>query len=399
MSKEPWLTFIGMGEDGADGLSPASLNAIKTAKKIYGAKRLIDLLENPDDKRIRVWPIPFADGIPELLQHRGEACVMLVSGDPFWYGAGRTITRHIERHEWHSIVGVSVFSRAASELGWPLEETTCLGLHAAPLSRLRSHLSTKERLLVTLRDGAHVKDAMLFLLENGFGDSRCTILEALGGASQRIRKCRASAYDLEDVMHPVILGIEAEGEGALPFISGLADDAFEHDGQITKRRIRAITLSTLAPKAGELLWDIGSGSGSIAIEWLRAHPRCKAIAIEQHSTRLERITRNAERLGMDRLQTIEGRAPECLSNLAHPNAVFIGGGLSEELLQTVSKLCEQGVRLVVNSVTLETDALVSKWHKSLGGDLWRIELAQAQPLGQKTGWKTAYPVLQWSVTL
>ncbi|MEM9975820.1 MAG: precorrin-6y C5,15-methyltransferase (decarboxylating) subunit CbiE, partial [Pseudomonadota bacterium] len=330
-SNTAWLTIVGIGEDGPDGLSPASRRALDAADVVMGPPRHLSLL--PEIKAETVaWPVPFADGLPMLEAWRGSNVVVLVSGDPFWFGAGVAISRRLDRSEWVALPGPSAFSLAASRMGWPLEGTMCFGLHAAPLGRLRPHLAPGARMIVLLRDGPSVPTFAQYLADLGFGPSRVTVLEALGGPRERITEAVAECVPDTAFEHPVAVAIEVSGSGsALPSASGIADSFFETDGQITKRPLRALALSALAPIPGELLWDIGGGSGSIAIEWLLAHRANMAVSIELRSDRAARIRANAEALGVDRLQVVEGEAPDVLEGLETPDAIFVGGGLSEAL--------------------------------------------------------------------
>jgi precorrin-6Y C5,15-methyltransferase (decarboxylating) len=393
----PWLTILGLGEDGPEGLPAASHAALAAAEVVMGAARHLALL--PDlTAEIIEWPVPFAEGIPQLLALRGRRVVMLASGDPFWFGAGTSVTRHLAPGEWRALPAPSTFSHAAARLGWPLEDTVCLGLHAAPLTRLRPHLAPGTRLIVLLRDGAAVTDLAAWLVAQGAGATQMTVMEALGGPRERVRATQADGFALTDVAHPVAVALEIVGAGPVPHRAcGQPDSLFDHDGQITKRPIRALTLSALAPRAGERLWDIGSGSGSIAIEWLLADPACQAVAIEADAGRADRLRANADRLGMDRLVLVRGRAPEALAGLPAPDAVFIGGGLSPDLLAALWPVLPPGCRLVANAVTLESEALLTQAQSTHGGSLLRIELAEAAPLGTRRGWKASYPVVQWSV--
>jgi precorrin-6Y C5,15-methyltransferase (decarboxylating) len=399
MADAPWLTIVGLGEDGPEGLPPASLRALEMADLVMGASRHLDLLPDLATETI-AWPVPFADGLPLLMGQRGRRVVLLASGDPFWCGAGAVIARHLEPGEWRALPGPSTFSLAAARLGLPLERTLCLGLHAAPLTRLRPHLVPGLRAVVLLRDGAAVPALGDYLTGEGFGASRLTIMEALGGARERVTTARADAVPDISFAHPVAAAIEVAGSGpALPCASGIEDSSFETDGQITKRPVRALALSALAPRPGETLWDIGGGSGSIAIEWLLAHPTTEAVSVEARADRAARIRTNADRLGADRLRVIEGRAPTALEGLAPPQAVFIGGGLSEALLTDLVGRLAQGTRLVAHAVTLESEALLSSWSARLGGALMRIDLSEARPLGSRRGWIAAYPVVQWRAVL
>lgn len=399
MAEAPWLTIIGVGEDGLAGLSQASRDALAAAELVMGPPRHLALLPGLAAETI-TWPAPFADGLAVLLSHRGRRVVALASGDPFWFGAGSALARALAPGEWRALPALSTFSLAANRLGWPLERTLCLGLHAAPLTRLRPHLAPGVRALALLRDGPAVAALAGWLTAQGFGATRLWVLEALGGPRERIVAGVAAAMTETAAAHPVTAALEIAGDGAvLPRASGIDDRFFETDGQITKRPMRALTLSALAPRPGETLWDIGGGSGSVAIEWLLAHPSTEAISVEPRADRAVRIRANADRLGADRLRVVEGRAPEALGCLPPPDTVFVGGGLSAALLDTLEATLAPGARLVVNAVTLESEALLIAAQARLGGTLLRVALSEAAPLGAMRGWKAAYPVVQWSVTL
>lgn len=388
-----------MSEDGAERLTDTARAALANAELVMGPPRHLSLLGALNCPMIE-WPVPFADGIARLLDHRGRRVAVLASGDPFWFGAGSSITRHLQRGEWTAHPAPSTFTLAASQLGWALQDTVCLGLHAAPLQRLRPHLVPGRRVIALLRDGAAVHELADYLIAMGFGLSMLHLMEALGSPRMRLRSATAEALAFEDIFHPVAVGIGVDGKGrVLPMASGLPDDLFESDGQITKRPVRALTLSALAPRAGETLWDIGAGSGSIGIEWMLSHPANKAVALEADPVRAARARTNAAALGVDRLQVIEGRAPDCLPEDPAPDAVFIGGGLSHSMLEALWARLACGTRLVANAVTLESEAVLAQWHGAKGGTLLRIALADAVPIGSRNGWKSRYPVVQWSVTL
>ncbi|PMR71432.1 precorrin-6y C5,15-methyltransferase (decarboxylating) subunit CbiE [Halomonas heilongjiangensis] len=397
----PWLTLLGWGESGTAGLTAASRQALDAAEVVFGARRHLRLLP-PLAAEVREWPVPFADGIPELLAERGRRVVMLVSGDPFWFGAGTSLARHLPAEEWQALPSPSTFSLAASRLGWPLQDCTCLGLHAKPLTRIRPYLQRGRRLMVLVRDGDAVIELAGWLKRFGFGASRLHVLEALGGDRERICSMRADADLPGDIAHPVAVGLEVAGDGpALPLTPGLPDALFEHDGQITKQAVRAMTLAALAPRAGERLWDIGTGSGSVAIEWLLAHPDNQAVAFERDAERAARARRNADNLGVDWLEVVEGSALDALSDQTlsdqPPEVVFIGGGLSQALLEALWRRLPAGVRIVANAVTLESEALLAHWQQQAGGELLRLELASAAPIGTRRGWKAGYPIVQWRV--
>jgi len=389
---DPWLSIIGVGEDGPEGLTPASLAALKAAEVVIGAPRHLAIL---GIKGVE-WPVPFA--LDPVLARRGRPTAALASGDPFWFGAGGTIAAHLSPAEWRAFPAPSVFSQTAAVLGWRLEEVLCLGLHAAPLTRLRPILARGQRLLVTLRDGGAVGELAAVLMKQGFGASEVTVLESLGGPRQRIRSFTAETIGATQFSAPVTAAVLALGSPGMPRASGLDDAFFAHDGQLTKRPVRALTLSALAPRPGEVLWDIGTGSGSVAIEFLLSAPGSTAHALEADPARANRARENAASFGLGhRYHLTEARAPQGLAALPPPNAVFIGGGASQSLLDELWPRLPQGARLVANAVTLENEALFYANAATCGGTLMRIELSEAQPLGAKRGWQPSRPIVQWSV--
>ncbi len=323
---------------------------------------------------------------------------MLASGDPFHYGVGAVLARHIDAREMVVLPTASAFSFAAARLGWSLQRTVLLSQHGRMLDLVRPHLQPAVDILALTSDGDGPAALARLVTESGFGASRLTVLEALGGPRERIRATTAAGFDLgtTDALNVVAIEVtEAPDARVLARTPGLADNLFEHDGQITKREIRAVTLSSLSPRRGELLWDIGAGSGSIAIEWMLADPAMRAIAIEQRADRAVRIRRNAAAFGVPGLDVIEGVAPVALAGLAMPDAVFIGGGSDPAVLDTAARALRSGGRLVANAVTLETEALLLARHAALGGELIRIAVSRASPVGEKTGWRAAMPVTQW----
>ncbi|SEC59178.1 precorrin-6y C5,15-methyltransferase (decarboxylating) subunit CbiE [Rhodobacter sp. 24-YEA-8] len=389
-----WLSIIGIGEDGASGLPDASRQALAAANVVFGGPRHLAMIEHPDK---RPWPVPFA--LAPVLALRGQRVAVLASGDPFWFGAGGSLARELAPGEWRALPAPSVFALVAARKGWRLEEVSCHGLHAAPLSRLRPGLAPGARLIVTLRDGKAPAALAAYLVETGFSASLVTFFTHLGGPEERVIATTAGDFDGAVTEDLVVAALEIRGVGrAATLATGRADDLFEHDGQITKRPIRALALSALAPRAGELLWDIGTGSGSVAIEWLLSHPAMRAIGVEADASRAGRARGNAMRLGTDRLEIREGRALDVLPALPRPDAVFIGGGADDNLLNALWACLPQGVRVVAHGVTLETEALLAAWHGARGGQLLRFELAEAVPLGRRRGWKSSYPVVQWCVT-
>jgi precorrin-6Y C5,15-methyltransferase (decarboxylating) len=397
----PWLSIIGIGEDGLMGLSAAAQEHLVRAELIAGGRRHLALVASLGKPTLE-WETPFAASIPKLLVHRGTRVAALCSGDPFWFGAGSVFAEAVPAAETTAIPAPSTFAWAAARLLWRLEETVALGLHARPIELLRPHLRTDARLIVLVRDGTAPAQIAGYLTGMGFGPSRLTVLEALGGPRERVRMATATDFAMNDIQSPVALAIEAisaPGTAIIPRVAGLPDALFSHDGQLTKREIRAVTLSSLAPRGGELLWDIGAGSGAIGIEWLLADRANRAIGIEAREDRLATARMNAQALGVPHFDLRHGTAPEALEDLPPPDTVFIGGGASREgVLDAVWQALPPGGRLVVNSVTLETEAILIAWQARHGGSLLRLSVERAGSVGGLTGWRAAMPVVQWSVT-
>ncbi len=395
-----WLTIIGIGEDGPDGLGDAAKTAIAGAATIFGGARHVELAASLLTGEGHVWLSPFERSVDEIVARRGQPVVVLASGDPFFFGVGATLSRRIDPSEMRVMPAPSSFSLAASRLGWPLQDVACVSLHGRPLDLIRPHLQPGCRVLALTSDSDGPSALAALLTENGFGQSRLTVLEALGGPQERVTHHVAEAFS-SDVFHCLnVCGVEiVAGEGAriLPLAPGLDDSLFEHDGQITKREVRALTLSALSPRRGELLWDIGGGSGSIAIEWMLRDPAMRAIAIEADPTRAARVRRNATAFGVPGLVVVEGPAPKALAGLDPPDAIFIGGGGSDAgVVETAITALRQGGRLVANAVTLEMEALLLDQHNRCGGELLRIALSRAAPVGSMQAWRPAMPVMQWS---
>ncbi len=393
-----WLSIVGIGEDGVDGLNASARALVANADIVFGGERQLKLAAPLIRGSARRWPSPFARGIDEVLAARGQQVCVLASGDPFHYGVGSVLAGHVSPEETIVVPAPSAFSLAAARLCWALPDTALVSLHGRELSRIRPHLHHGARILA-LTSGSDGPAALARLLtELGFGTARMTVLEALGGANERVRSTTAETFALSNVAALNIVAIEVEAgprARVIAFSAGLDDDLFEHDGQITKREIRAVTLSSLAPARGQLLWDIGAGSGSVAIEWMLAHPSLRAIAIEARPDRAARIARNAGSLGVPELEVIEGYAPGALTGLATPDAIFIGGGASAPgVLDAAIVALPPGGRLVANAVTLETEAELIARHGALGGELIRIAVSRAEAVGGKTGWRPAMPLTQ-----
>jgi precorrin-6Y C5,15-methyltransferase (decarboxylating) len=394
-----WLSIVGIGEDGVDGLSAAARGLIGGAEIVFGGRRHLALAAPLIRGASRAWPSPFDSAAAEVSRHRGRQICVLASGDPLHYGVGAVLARHVNPREMIVLPAPSAFSLAAARLGWSIPDTVLLSLHGRSLDLIRPHLQPGARILV-LTSGDDGPTALAQLLaQSGFGQSRLTVLEALGGPRERVRNTTAAAFAFGavDALTTVAIEVAAAADARiLPRTAGIPDELFEHDGQISKREVRAVVLSSLAPRRGELLWDIGSGSGSIAIEWMLSDPTMRAIAIERRGDRAARIVRNAAACGVPGLQVIAAAAPGALAELPKPDAIFVGGGASEPgLLDGAARALRPGGRLVVNAVTLETETMLLGRHAVFGGELLRLALSRAEPLGDKIAWRAAMPVTQW----
>lgn len=389
---DPWLTIIGIGEDGLSGLSDASRKALAEAETVFGGERHLALAGVAG--RGCPWPVPFdADCV---LSRRGKPTAVLASGDPFWHGVGGTLAEQLQAGEWIAHSAPSTFSLTAARLGWRLESVICLGLHAAPFERLVPHLARGARIICLVRDGKAGGDLAAWLTARGWGGSALWTLVALGGSRECISQQRADSYVMEPGDGPVAVALEARGSQGVSRSAGLPDALFVHDGQLTKRPVRALALSALSPRAGERLWDIGAGSGSISVEWALCGGT--AIAVEVREDRSANSRSNAAAFGlMHRISVVTGVASDVLSGLETPDAVFIGGGLDVDLFEAVWKRIAAGTRLVAHSVTLETEVLLADLHRRHGGELMRVEIAHAAPLGRYRSWEAVRPVVQWSV--
>jgi precorrin-6B C5,15-methyltransferase / cobalt-precorrin-6B C5,C15-methyltransferase len=398
MSRERWLGLVGIGEDGIDGLVPAAQRLIAQADFVVGGRRHLALAGSLKAQTM-IWPSPIENAVDAIEQRRGRSVCVLASGDPFFFGVGAMLMRRFAADEMISIPALSAFALAASRLGWSQQDCALLTLHGRPLEAIIPHLQPDARILALSWDGATPAKLAALLAARGMGRSRLTICEAMGGPRERTRTMEAQDFALDDVaaLNTIALEVVADhGARVLPRAAGLPDEGFEHDGQITKREIRAITLSSLAPRRGELLWDVGSGSGSIAIEWMLADPANSAVAIEARHDRAERIARNALSFGAPGLSVVTGEAPRAFADLPKPHAIFIGGGASAPLMieRAYDALGPSG-RLVVNAVTLETQAACVGWRARWGGELTQIAIAHAEPVGRYSGWRAAMPVVQW----
>ncbi|SCK05069.1 bifunctional cobalt-precorrin-7 (C(5))-methyltransferase/cobalt-precorrin-6B (C(15))-methyltransferase [Streptomyces sp. WMMB 322] len=398
----PAVTVVGIGADGWDGLPGTSRAVLGEAGVLIGGRRQLALLPPECEGERVTWPSPLRPAVPGLIAaHAGRRVAVLASGDPFFYGIGKLLAEELGPGRLRVLPHPSSVSYACARLGWPLEDTEVVTLVGRPAARLAAVLHEGRRLLV-LSEGTETPGEVAGLLrERGFGPSRMRVLEQLGGGGERLTPpAAADEWPGTPVDALNIVAVECRrspGARRLGAVPGLPDEAYEHDGQLTKRHVRAATLCALAPAPGELLWDVGAGSGSVAVEWMRTHPSCRAVAVERDPVRAERIVRNADRLGVPGLRVVTGAAPENLARLPTPDAVFIGGGLTAPgLLEACWDGLRAGGRLVANTVTLESEALLVQWHKQHGGDLVRLSVAHAAPVGGFTGWRQAMPVTQWA---
>ncbi|MGL4686175.1 MAG: precorrin-6y C5,15-methyltransferase (decarboxylating) subunit CbiE [Commensalibacter sp.] len=396
---QPYLSIIGLTEAGIEALCPTARQRLQRAKLVIGGLRHLALAEPLINNEKQVWSNPIHISIDTIIQQKSKPIVALASGDPFWYGVGPLITRHLKREEWESFPGVSGYSLAHSQLGWRGQDTITLSLCGRPIETLRRYLTPFARLLILSADGQtpyHVKNA---LKQWNVPTYRFHLLEALGGINEHVR-CFSEKDCLPEHIHPLnMIALELDYLPFIPAKCGLEDHWFSHDGKLTKQNIRAATLSALQPFPGGLLWDIGTGSGSIAIEWTLAYPTCQAIAIEHHHIRAKRAMENARTLGVPGLKIIEGEAPYALENLPEPDAVFIGGGSSsEQMIQTVWKALKPKGRLVINAVTSECEMQLLECYKHWGGTLTRLHTEHYEPMGKFHGFRPTRTITQYAVT-
>jgi len=390
-----WLTIIGVGEDGLDGLSPAAAALLKQARFVIGGARHLAMLKSTTAEAME-WPSPFERGIEAIKARRGAPTCVLASGDPYLYGVGATLAAHVPPEETICLPAPSSLSLAAARLGWALQDCDIVSLHGRPFERVIPHLRPRARLLILSWNESTPEKVAQLLVQRGLGASRVTVLAALGGSRERVSA--SSARDFApgpiDPLNVVAIEVEESGANYIPLTPGLPDEWYETDGQITKRDIRAITLSALAPWPGASLWDIGAGSGSVAIEWMLSHPRNRAVAIEARADRAARIARNAAALGAPDLVVMNGEARELIRGLPPPDAIFVGGG-GAAVIDAAWALAPAGRRFVANAVTIETQAALVERQARHGGELVQIALAHPAPVGSYHAWRPAAPVVQW----
>ncbi|MCC5899507.1 MAG: precorrin-6y C5,15-methyltransferase (decarboxylating) subunit CbiE [Phormidium sp. BM_Day4_Bin.17] len=397
--QQKWLSVIGIGEEGQAGLSAAARSLLEQAQILVGGRRHLGFLDESDRRERLLWGAPLQTTIDAILQRRGQRVCVLATGDPMWYGIGATLARQVPLAEMTILPAPSAFSLACSRLGWSLTEVDTLSLCGRPPALLLGYLYPGVRLLLLSGDRRTPAIVAQLLTENGFGESQMTVLERMGSPEERQIRGMAATWNDEDLADLNTIAIDCFGENQQHrCVPGFPDEAYFHDGQLTKREIRSVTLSSLAPQPGQRLWDVGAGCGSISIEWLRSDRRCRAIAIEPHPQRLQYLADNAASLGVPHLEIIAGQAPEALSNLPQPHCIFIGGGLTTpDMLETCWQALPQGGRLVVNAVTVESEQKLFQAQQTWGGALTRIAIQRAQPLGRFLSWKAMAPVTQWSV--
>ncbi len=379
------------------GLVPAACELIETAEVLVGGARHLDMVPDRGAERI-LWARPLASTIDAIAGRRGRSVAVLASGDPMWYGIGVTLARRFPREEMTILPQRSAFSLAAARLGWPLADCASITLHGRPLDSLRLHLAPHRRILILSENGGTPREVAELLTGLGWGPSRLTVLAHLGGRRETIVADEARAWgdrQVPDLNTIAIACCAGRGARALPRSAGLPDDVFEHDGQLTKREVRAATLAALAPLPGENLWDVGAGCGSIAIEWLRQGEGRSAVAVERDPGRAAMIARNAAALGVPELRIVLGAAPEALKDLSPPDAIFIGGGIGRAgLLPRAWASLPPGGRLVANVVTTEGEARLLEWHARYGGALTRIAVSRAEPVAPHHLWRPLAPVTQ-----
>ncbi|KQT64117.1 MULTISPECIES: bifunctional cobalt-precorrin-7 (C(5))-methyltransferase/cobalt-precorrin-6B (C(15))-methyltransferase [unclassified Aureimonas] len=395
-----WLTIVGIGDGGFATLTPEARAALGTATTIFGGKRHLAMLGEHRARRVE-WLQPFARSLDAIAERRGQPTVVLATGDPMWFGVGATLARSFPAEEMRVLSAPSAFSLAAARLGWPLEETICLTVHGRPLEAVTRHLQPDARLLVLSEGGESPRALARLLTSRGYGPSRLTVLEHMGGPKERVRETSAGDFDLGEVADlntVAVLCRPGRAAEPRPMVPGLPDESFIHDGKMTKRVLRALAIAALAPMPGDLLWDVGAGSGSISVEWLRAGRGLRAFAIEPVEARRRMIAENAAAFGVPELQIVAGHAPNAFAALEAPDAVFLGGGLSDGVFDAAFAALRPGGRIVAHAVTLESEAILTGLHAEHGGELMRVAVEKAEPVGPYRGFKPSMTVAHWHLT-
>ncbi len=407
---DPVVTVVGIGDDGWAGLSEAARRELRAAEVLMGGARQLGLVPEtgsepgagigPGAERV-VWPSPLLPALPALIaSHRGRRVCVLASGDPMFHGIGTTLVRLLGADRVRVLPHPSSVSLACARLGWAADRVEVVSLVARPAEVLHPVVHDGRRVLVLSADGRTPARVAGLLAARGYGASPMTVLERLGGAGERAVSGTAATWSLPATHDLNVVAVECRADAGtvpLPRLPGLPDEAFEHDGQLTKSEVRAVTLSRLAPVPGQLLWDVGAGAGSIGIEWMRAHPDNRAVAVESHPGRAAAVARNAAALGVPGLDVVTGAAPAALAGLEPPDAVFVGGGVTVPgMVEACWEALRPGGRLVANAVTVESEAVLARWHGRLGGGMVRLAVSRAAPVGGFTGWRPMMPVTIWT---
>ncbi len=408
-----WIYVIGIGEDGWDDLSADSRELLYKSEIVIGGERHLKMIPGDWEGERIIWASPIREAVTKILDWRpsergsGKKVAVMASGDPLCYGIAAKLLRHLPIEEIWIKPALSTFSLICSRVGWSLPDIETLTIHGRPLEMLHTFVQPGAKLLVLNQDEGSPKQAAELLAARGFGKSQITVLEHLGGSKERQFSGQADSWNHPDGAALNAMAIECIAgtrANVLARIPGLPDDAFLHDGQLTKREIRAATLSRLMPVVDQVLWDVGAGCGSVAIEWMRCNPRCKAVAIEKSESRLKMIQQNAFQLGVPMLDIVPGNAPEVLVDLPAPDAIFIGGGLSGgNMLETCWNALNPGGRLVANAVTLEGEQKLVQWQKvnaeknGASGDLARLAVSHVETIGKFQSWKEVRSVTQLTV--
>jgi precorrin-6Y C5,15-methyltransferase (decarboxylating) len=389
------IDVIGIGEDGLDGLTGAAKSLIANADVLVGGERHLAMVDSQAEKIS--WGSGLSHGIEAMKERMDKAIVVLATGEPLWFGIATTLLRYFDAKDIMVYPTSGAFSLAAARMGWAIPECVCMTIHGRALENLNRYVADGVKILVLSRDGKSAIEVADLLAKYGYGGSKLTVFEHMGGEKENRLSGTATGWTAKTAnLNTIAIDCIADHDARrLPLTPGLADDLFEHDGQLTKREVRAVTLSTLAPQPGELLWDVGAGCGSISIEWMRSHPSCMAIAIEQNGQRRNLIAHNGAALGVPDLEIVDGRAPEALQGLAQPDAIFVGGGISVPgLLGQCWQVLPVGGRLVANAVTLEAEREMLHFAARHGGELTRIAISREQNVGRLSALKPMAPVLQ-----
>ena len=393
-----WLHIVGIGEDGLDGLVPAARAVVESAEVIIGGERHHQMVGIHSAEQMK-WPSPFDALISQLQTLRGKRVVVLATGDPLWFSVGARIGRSIDPAEITYYPQISAFQLASARMGWSMADVEALTVHGRPVEQIISFIQPNQRLLILTTGGQTPGQIAKFLADRGFGASKMTVLAAMGGENELRFDGIAATWDHEVPAFNTLAVdcIAAPDAALLPRVPGLPDELFEHDGTMTKRETRAVTIAKLMPMRGALLWDIGTGCGSVAVEWMRAARYAQAIGIEPRADRRAMAAQNALALGTPTLELVAGTAPEVLQGLAAPDAIFVGGGLTDGVFDAAWAALKPLGRFVSNAVTLESEAILMELHKKYGGELVRLAVTRAEPVGPYRGWRPFMPVTQWSL--